>query len=75
MPLRVCFNLLCGLSLTLFMFVMLAGMNYYRYSFTHYSGLEIRNSTVDELYALTESLVKQANEYRERFLLLMERGL
>jgi hypothetical protein len=54
---------------------MLAGMNYYRYSFTHYSGLEIRNSTVDELYALTESLVKQANEYRERFLLLMERGL
>jgi type IV secretory pathway VirB2 component (pilin) len=68
-------NLLCGLSLTLFMFVMLAGMNYYRYSFTHYSGLEIRNSTVDELYALTESLVKQANEYREKVPATDENGV
>ncbi len=59
-------NFLCGLSLVLFLFVILSGINYYRYSFTHYSGLTIRESTIDELYALTESLAHQANELREK---------
>jgi hypothetical protein len=58
-------NALCTLSLALFLFVMLAGINYYRYSFTHYSGLTIRESSIDELYALTEKLAHQANELRE----------
>ncbi len=58
-------NILCAISVGLFLFVILSGINYYRYSFSHYSGLQIRKSTLDELYELTESLAHQANELRE----------
>lgn len=58
-------NTLCAGSLLLFLFTMLGGINYYRYSFSHYSRLEVYESTVDELYALTKSLAAQANAVRE----------
>ncbi len=57
-------NFLCALSVVLFAFVVLGGLNYYRYSFSTYSNLEITESSVDELYALTESLMLDANELR-----------
>lgn len=59
-------NTLCTLSVGLFLFVILSGINYYRYPFSYYSGLKIRESAIDELYALTESLAHQANELREK---------
>ena len=57
-------NILCTASIILFLFTILAGINYYRYPFSKYSNLEIRNSSLEELYALTESLALQANELR-----------
>jgi hypothetical protein len=57
-------NFLCALSAVLFAFIVLGGLNYYRYSFSTYSNLEITESSVDELYALTESLMLDANELR-----------
>lgn len=59
-------NTLCALSVGVFLFVILSGINYYRYPFSYYSGLKIRETAIDELYALTESLAHQANELREK---------
>lgn len=58
-------NVLCMLSVALFLFVILGGINYYRYSFRHYSNLEVRDSSVQELYDLTHSLAMDANQLRE----------
>jgi hypothetical protein len=44
---------------------MLAGINYYRKSFTYYSGLEIQESSIEELYSVTEDLANTANELRK----------
>lgn len=57
-------NLFCALGIILFMFMIGCGSNYYRYSFTYYSGLEIAESTDDELYRLCLSLAHRANEVR-----------
>ncbi len=57
-------NILCAGSVALFLFVLLGGMNYYRSNFSTYSNLEIQNSSVEELYALTESLALDADELR-----------
>ncbi len=57
-------NLGCTLSVILFAFILLGGLNYYRYSFSVYSNLEVLESTVEELYALTEGLMLDANGLR-----------
>lgn len=57
-------NILCAGSVVLFLFVLLCGMNYYRYNFSAYSNLIIQDSSVEELYALTKSLALEANELR-----------
>ena len=57
-------NTACTLSVILFLFVNLAGVNYYRYPFASYSGLEIQKSTVEELYNLSLDLAKDAAEIR-----------
>lgn len=57
-------NTLCALSVVLFLFIMLGGLNYYRYSFSYYSKLEVDKYTVEELYGLTRQLAEQANELR-----------
>ncbi|HHV11990.1 MAG TPA: DUF3810 domain-containing protein [Clostridiales bacterium] len=59
-------NILCLVSVILFLYTMLAGINYYRATFSTYSNLEIRESPEDELYALTKSLALQANEFRDK---------
>ncbi|MDF2609213.1 MAG: hypothetical protein K0R92_687 [Lachnospiraceae bacterium] len=59
-------NLGAVISVLLFLFVMLGGVNYYRYPFTTFSGLEIRESSIDELYNLNMNLVKQAAELRSQ---------
>ncbi len=57
-------NVMCTASVVWFAFTLLAGINYYRYNFSMYSNLEIRESSVEELYSLTESLAYQANALR-----------
>lgn len=59
-------NSICVASVGMFLFTMLAGINYYRYPFSRYSGLTITDSTVEELYSLTESLAMQANVLRDQ---------
>lgn len=68
-------NFLCTVSVVLFLFTTMAGMNYYRYSFSHYSGLEIRDSSVKELYDLTKSLVIQADQLRAQIKSTDENGV
>jgi hypothetical protein len=59
-------NSICVASIGLFLFTILAGINYYRYPFSRYSGLTITDSSMEELYSLTESLAIQANELRNQ---------
>ena len=58
-------NTFCIVSVVLFSFTILAGINYYRYPFSYYSGLEIRESSEDELYAMTKELAEKADELRK----------
>lgn len=62
--LKALLNLLCTGSLILFLFTIMGGINYYRYSFTRYSKLVITDSSLEDLYALTESLADTANSLR-----------
>lgn len=57
-------NALCALSIVLFLFVWLGGINYYRYPFSVYSGLTVRESTVEELYDMTINLAREASYIR-----------
>lgn len=59
-------NFLCIISVVLFSFTMLGGLNYYRYPFSNYSNLEIDKYTVEELYDLTKKLAIQANDLRDK---------
>lgn len=68
-------NLLCIGSVMFFLFTILAGLNYYRYSFGVYSNLEIVDSSVEELYLLSESLAIQANELRAQIPIIDESGV
>ena len=61
-------NILCALGLTLFLYTLLGGLNYYRYPFSHYSKLKIEKYSVEELYGLTKQLAEQANELRGQVL-------
>lgn len=68
-------NLICAVSVLVFLFTTLAGINYYRYSFTYYAELEVGDSSLNELYALTDSLAKQANNLREKIPMTDEEGV
>lgn len=68
-------NTICALSVLVFLFTILAGINYYRYSFTYYAELEVRDSSLDELYSLTDSLTRQANQLREEIPMTDEEGV
>ncbi len=56
----------CIFSVFLFLFVIFAGVNYQRYSFAAYSGLEIKASSVEELYNLNVELAKEASDIRTK---------
>ena len=60
------FGLVSFFSVMYFVFVLFCGINYYRYEFTNYSGLEIKKSSTEELIELCELLVEDANEYRAK---------
>lgn len=63
---RFLMNVACTASVLLFTYTMLCGVNYYRYSFTYYSGLTVQDSSVEELYELCIGLSNQANSLREQ---------
>lgn len=58
-------NILALISIILFLYTILCGTNYYRYTFASFSGLELSMSSVDELYELCQKLAQDANFYRE----------
>jgi hypothetical protein len=68
-------NILCTGSIVIFSFLILGGLNYYRYPFGAYSNLEIIESSVEELYALTESLAIEANVLRTQIPQTDENGV
>lgn len=47
-----------------FLFVISCGMNYFRMPFSHFSGLTVRDSSVEELYSLCEELIECTNTIR-----------
>lgn len=49
-------------------FVLGCGVNYYRYPFSYYSGLEVKESSVEELYGLCRELAECAGCAREELL-------
>lgn len=59
-------NAAAALGIILFLYVILGGINYYRYPFAVYSGLEIRESSVDELYSLNLELADEAAMLRKQ---------
>lgn len=56
----------CIFSIILFLFVIFAGVNYHRYSFSSYSGLEVKESSVEELYNLNVAIAKKASDIRNK---------
>lgn len=58
-------NVLCTVSVAAFLFVVMCGTNYYRYSFKEYLNYDITESDKDELYELCQYLAEQVNKARE----------
>ncbi len=61
---RLALNILCVGSVGYFGFVLFMGLNYHRASITEYLDLQVQKSSSEELYALCELLVNDANFYR-----------
>lgn len=57
-------NLMCFISVVAFSYTLLCGINYHRYSFTYHSGLEIEESSVEELTELCQLLAEEAKAIR-----------
>ncbi len=57
-------NIGCVISIAFFLFMILGGVNYYRYPFSFISGLEVRKSTIEELYEVTDYLAREASSVR-----------
>lgn len=57
-------NLVCVAAVALFGFEICMGLNYYRYEAAHYLGLDVRESTAQELYELTVRLARDMNDAR-----------
>lgn len=58
-------NVLCAVSIVFFLFITNFGVCYYRCTFGEVSGIEVRDSSVDELYNLCVKLAKNASAVRE----------
>lgn len=58
-------NLAATASIICFIFVFFCGINYHRLTFTEVSGLEVKDSTTQELYNLCYDLTYKVNSIRE----------
>lgn len=65
MTVRFISVLLSIVSVGYFLFVLMGGINYNRLTFSHYSGLEVRESSVEELAALCTHLAENTNALRQ----------
>lgn len=61
---KACWNTAAFLAVFFFWYTITCGVNYHRYSFSYYSGLELEEYSIEELEGLCYSLVEQANELR-----------
>ncbi len=61
-PLRLLRGAFCLIASLALVFTLNCGINYYRHPFSYNSGLEIRESSTEELYALCSFLVDQINQ-------------
>lgn len=59
-------NIVCALSLGIFLFEITMGLNYYRYSVTRYLDIEVTKSSPEDLYQLCMILAKDINLYRSQ---------
>lgn len=59
-------NICCFVSIAFFMFVILCGTNYYRYSFKEYLDYKVTTYDKDDLYCLCVYLAERVNEAREQ---------
>lgn len=57
-------NIAAFVSIVYFMYVLFCGINYHRYEFTYYSGLEIGEYSNEQLINLCEMLINDANKAR-----------
>lgn len=58
-------NLSSIFSISIFLFVIFAGNNYYRYTFAEINNITVEEASIDELYNLNMYLTRQAYETRE----------
>ena len=68
-------NILCFVSVAVFLFVVMCGTNYYRYSFKEYLKYDITESDKNDLYELCKYLVTKVNEAREEITCVDENGV
>lgn len=61
---RFIFNILVTASILYFCFIIIWGLNYYRYSFAQIANYEVKPSSADELENLCLSLTAKANSLR-----------
>ncbi len=64
-----------ALSLLLFLFTILCGVNYYRYEFQTFCDFEVKEYTVDQLYELCVYLAEQSNETKAQVTEIDEHGV
>lgn len=68
-------NILCLVSVIFFVYILLCGINYHRYSVQYYLGLSVENSSVEELEGLLMELAQKANELRSNLTTENEEGV
>ncbi len=68
-------NILCLVSVIFFVYILLCGINYHRYSVQYYLGLSVENSSVEELEGLLIELADRANLLRSNLTTENEEGV
>lgn len=68
-------NLLCLVAVIFFGYVLLCGVNYHRYPVAYHLGLNVENSSVDDLEGLLIELADKATELRAQLTSEDERGV
>lgn len=68
-------NLLCLIAVIFFGYVLLCGVNYHRYPVAYHLGLQVENSSVEELEGLLIELADKASELRATLTSEDERGV
>ena len=68
-------NLLCLVSVIFFVYVIGCGVNYYRYPVSHYLGLKVQDSSVEELSGLLREIAQETTRLREQLVTENEQGV